>query len=547
MMGLEMLSSTDSPDLQVGVYKRDDPNVEGLQPLITEHLQQRLRVECLDEPRLLFKSGSGTYCKEGLINGPFSASTEGHRKQIIVGMVTPKHLADSARAWVQRLNESIESEKPRGSKPEVVLSKRLFPDFSGAPTAFETEIVLPKEYTQPIITAELVQLDRNNSFAYVDGLLLLFEEKIRRMIAENNTIKPHVVLCVIDEEMFEYGHAAGNYHAKRKKSTVDPNQINLFEDFDKLEELAYVPSEERFYTDFRCALKKRMMNHEIGVPVQILRQETLESNSPGSQNDATKAWNICAGLTYKAGNIPWVLEGFEQKTCYLGLSFYHKKDRYRDDVFTAMAHIYRNNYDGLVLEGDKAELVYDEETRSKRPYLSYEKARKLAENAVARFQGIRDDPPDRVVVHKTSVFEEDEVRGFSEVFEALKLQYDLVSVRKSTLRIIRHGDYPVARGTYWEKNKQVAYLYTKGYISDLDTYPGVHIPAPFQVIKARGDTSIKELCREILALTKLNWNTADFCSGLPITIGFASNVGRILREFDGNEGYGPESGYRFYM
>lgn len=505
------------------------------------------KIECLDEPKLSFKTNSDTYCKEGLLKGPFSALREGHRKQIIVGIVGPKHLLENARAWLQRLNEFIESEKPRGSKPESILSKNLFPDFQGAQVTFETEIFAPKEYTQPIITAELVPLDKNNAFQYVEGLLSLFEQKIRRMIAEHQA-KPHVVLCVIDAEMFELGHAAGNYHAKLKKRDVDPNQINMFEDFDRMQDMAYVPStEEPFYVDFRCALKKRMMQSDLGIPIQIMRQDTLEVNAPGSQNDATKAWNCCTAMTYKAGNIPWVLEGFEHKTCYLGLSFYHKKDHYRDDVFTSMAHIYRNNYDGLVLEGDQAEFVYDEETRSKRPYLGYKKASKLAHDAVDRFQIIRDDPPDRVVVHKTSLFEPDEVRGFSEVFEAMKLQYDLVSVKKSTLRVIRHGDYPVARGTYWEKNAQVAYLYTKGYISDLDTYPGVHIPAPFQVTKAKGDESVKELCREILALTKLNWNTADFCSGLPITIGFANNVGRILREFDGNEGYRPESGYRFYM
>jgi hypothetical protein len=37
------------------------------------------------------------------------------------------------------------------------------------------------------------------------------------------------------------------------------------------------------------------------------------------------------------------------------------------------------------------------------------------------------------------------------------------------------------------------------------------------------------------------------CSGLLMTIGFASNVGKMLREFDSSEGYEPQSGYRFYM
>jgi hypothetical protein len=77
--------------------------------------------------------------------------------------------------------------------------------------------------------------------------------------------------------------------------------------------------------------------------------------------------------------------------------------------------------------------------------------------------------------------------------------------------------------------------------------PGVHVLAPFEVIEARGDSSYKEICREILALTKLNWNTADFCSGLPITIGFSRNVGQVLKVFEDKEVEQPAQSYRFHM
>jgi hypothetical protein len=510
---------------------------------------QHCRIERLEEPTLRLNGSTATYGKVGLLKGPFSQTSDAHKSKILVGLVGRKDLVDKARRWIERCNDSIDSVKPKESDPEVVLNKKLFPDFPGADMAFGCRIVVPKGYVQEIGYAELGPLDRNNRYAYVDGLLKLFVSKIERIIEENqNQQKPYVILCLIDNEMYKFGHAAGDYHAKLKKKRVDPNQLNMFQDFDRMENLGYVPEENRpFYIDLRSALKKRVMNPKIGIPIQLVREDTLKGNSPERQNDATIAWNLCAGMTYKAGNIPWVLDGFESRTCYVGLAFYHKKDFDKDDVFTSMAHIYKNNYDGMVLKGEKASFTYDEETGSKRPYLAYNHARALALDAVERFKGLRDDPPKRVVVHKTSAFQEEEIRGFSEVFESGGMQYDLVSLRKPTFRIIRQGDYPVARGTYLEVSDDLAYLYTKGYIPELDTYPGVHIPAPFEVTKARGDNSIRALCSEILALTKLNWNTADFCSGLPITIGFASNVGRILREFNGNEGYGPESGYRFYM
>jgi hypothetical protein len=61
------------------------------------------------------------------------------------------------------------------------------------------------------------------------------------------------------------------------------------------------------------------------------------------------------------------------------------------------------------------------------------------------------------------------------------------------------------------------------------------------------DSSIKTTCAEIIALTKLNWNTADFGCGVPITIGFARNVGEVFKEFDDSSAYDPSRFFRFYM
>jgi hypothetical protein len=60
-----------------------------------------------------------------------------------------------------------------------------------------------------------------------------------------------------------------------------------------------------------------------------------------------------------------------------------------------------------------------------------------------------------------------------------------------------------------------------------------------------GETDIEQLCNELLALTKLNWNSADYCGGLPLTLGFARHVGAVLR--DHKEGDQWESKYCYYM
>jgi hypothetical protein len=69
------------------------------------------------------------------------------------------------------------------------------------------------------------------------------------------------------------------------------------------------------------------------------------------------------------------------------------------------------------------------------------------------------------------------------------------------------------------------------------------------LLRPRGDSSPEQVASEVLALTKLNWNTADYCCGVPITIGFARGVGQVLKEFDADPRckYEPAESYRFYM
>jgi hypothetical protein len=50
---------------------------------------------------------------------------------------------------------------------------------------------------------------------------------------------------------------------------------------------------------------------------------------------------------------------------------------------------------------------------------------------------------------------------------------------------------------------------------------------------------------EVMALTKMNWNTADFAGAEPMTLAFARRVGEILAEFP-ESGPAPRPEYRFY-
>ncbi|MER8672040.1 hypothetical protein NKH45_33980, partial [Mesorhizobium sp. M1156] len=74
-------------------------------------------------------------------------------------------------------------------------------------------------------------------------------------------------------------------------------------------------------------------------------------------------------------------------------------------------------------------------------------------------------------------------------------------------------------------------------------YPGPHIPAPIQ-IGAAGETDIRQRAIEILALTKMNWNSTDGMSRAPITLSFARKVGMLMAELSDNQH--PNPSYKFY-
>jgi hypothetical protein len=77
----------------------------------------------------------------------------------------------------------------------------------------------------------------------------------------------------------------------------------------------------------------------------------------------------------------------------------------------------------------------------------------------------------------------------------------------------------------------------------LDEFPGPHIPAPLQ-IGAAGPTDIEARAKEILTLSKMNWNSTDSVARLPVTLLFAKKVGEIMTELSDN--VNPKDSLRFH-
>jgi hypothetical protein len=202
--------------------------------------------------------------------------------------------------------------------------------------------------------------------------------------------------------MYDTCHVTGDYHQKLKPAPEPlPEQFDLFSDFDKLSIDIDPKSIEPLSHNFRSRLKKIAMAPKYSVPIQIIREQTLRGK--GTQNLATRSWNLLTGLYYKAGDIPWILGGLDAKTCFLGVSFFHKKSAERDLVLSSMSHLFANDFNSVILRGEQ--VAYDYALKS--PVLTADSAVRIAERALQEFWSARRAYPERIVVHKTSMFNDD--------------------------------------------------------------------------------------------------------------------------------------------
>lgn len=71
------------------------------------------------------------------------------------------------------------------------------------------------------------------------------------------------------------------------------------------------------------------------------------------------------------------------------------------------------------------------------------------------------------------------------------------------------------------------------------------IPSPIEVRLFSFDESPEKICKEILYLTKMNWNNTQFDRKFPITIDCSRNVGEILKYLTDEQE--PQIKYSFYM
>lgn len=493
-----------------------------------------MNAEYLHEPELEFGTDHHIDVKFGLMNyGPLDFDNPLAPKRIRVGIVGTPESVEGVVKWLEKCRQGIPA------KP----SKRpnLFPRFPGYGDGLSlcADFVLDIKLQRTIPESQFRKLcEQSRSDAVFQELAQLFMTELTDIVEKTTA---DVLICAFPFILVQF--IEQEYDGQDISSRAEGED----------EEYEGRPSNAspRSRIIFHDLLKALAM--PLRKPIQVIRPGTydetkqLSQKRPGGekrrlQDEATRAWNMYTALYYKAGGVPWrLMRNYSQlDACYVGISFYEALDKSR--LLTSVAQVFNERGEGVVLRGGTAKRSKDD----RQIHLTSGDAYNLLKQVLEAYRHEHKNLPARVVVHKSSVHDAFELDGFARALEAFAIQpdqADFISVTRSFTRLLRAGRYPPLRGTLLHLEGQPHVLYTKGSVDFFSAYPALYIPLPLGFRCDQTTETPTFLAREILSLTKMNWNNTQFDGGEPITLRASQQVGSILKYVQQDF----QQSYRYYM
>jgi hypothetical protein len=479
-----------------------------------------MKLETIPEPDLEFAKDRYICPRIGIASfDVYDSLREIRRDKINIGAVGTDKGLEKLRQWLERCKQPIPARAD-------TLQRYLFPSFPGfhPDYGFKASLVISSEGFKSIPSEEVRKIvkDEEDSRSHkVLKALELYLKSIEFLARNRRAID--VIMCVLPNEL---------YDAITKEEREDAEE-SVTKHEDELPDIEY---------NFRRALKAESLRLE--KPLQLVRELSLTDQA--SQDAATRAWNFCTAIYYKTNQtVPWklVTDQNEPRVCYVGVGFFRSRDK--QATHTSLAQIFDELGNNVILRGG---LAYEEKS-DRRPHLERDQAETLLGRAIDDYILANESQPARLVLHKTSLYTDKEREGFMRACESHSIKrVDLVTFLDTTDRALRTGRYPPLRGTHITFDEKTHLLYTRGSVPFYRTYAGLYIPQPLDIRIDSADSSSEKICREILGLTKMNWNSARFDGKYPITLRCAQKVGEIMKYLPADYEPKPETiSYGYYM
>lgn len=459
-------------------------------------------------------------------HGPLDRDrTRGH--SIDLGMVGDSASMEGLRHWLDRIDKGIESKDASRSSFFAP-----FPGFSGPSGAFGCNFRFDSRWQRALQarTMQGILSSQEDPVKRVHDFVDLIMDEISQIREEPTA--PRVILIALPLEA-ESLYLAGTGRTEDPEDDAPSLTVSC----------GPLP-------DLHDLLKARAMQTQ--TVLQVVWPHTYDSSKrrrnkgradrfKGTQDEATRAWNLTTALYYKAGGTPWRL--IRRTTAFaslhVGVRFYKTLDG--SALHTSLAQVFNERGDGTVVKGGAA--MIDKEDRQ--PHMDAETAKELLEVALKSYRAVHRTLPARVVVHKSSTFNHNELEGFRAAAEAQRIDLlDLIAIGEAKARVHRPAENPPLRGTFLSLGSNHHVLYTKGSVEFYRMYPGMYIPRPLGLFMQDVSATPLEIAEEILALTKMNWNNTQFDRREPITLRAAHTVSNVLRYLDEDKYVEPS--YRLY-
>lgn len=480
-----------------------------------------LELQYIEEPYLSFAyNQKSVFQKDGLmLFGPYSNDKINSSK--IIGLVGPSFLREKAKIYLKKLHTPIISSNNTVRDPT----------FPGLETIFGFSINF-KNIPEVEVSIDLIneQLRYSDPYQRISRLVDLYIENLRKYL-KTEEIPVDLWFIVIPETVYTYGLPQSriqkdetNINIRIDKKNRDNKQNFLFfqEDMKTFTE-AY-----DYQANFHNQLKAKVLSDNIVT--QIIRERIFIDNINSDNNERRNmqteteiAWNISTTMYYKLGGLPWKLYNIREGVCYIGL-VYKLMDEKNNNACCA-AQMFLDHGDGMIFRGNIGPWWIPEKNEF---HLKKPAAKELLSKSINAYYEKFGNYPKELFIHAKTFFDDAEWSGF---IEASENKSKIIGVRineKTVYKLFRNSDFPIPRGAVFKYEKNKGFLWSKGFIPRLKTYPGFETPNPLDIQIIRGDADFLIVCKDILSLSRLNYNNCVYADGVPVTLKFADSIGEIL-------------------
>ena len=285
---------------------------------------------------------------------------------------------------------------------------------------------------------------------------------------------------------------------------------------------------------------------ELGLPTQVINDKALSFGYT-----ASISWRLAIALYTKAGGTPWrlaTLSGVPEHTAYIGLAYALRGDPSEARFVTCCSQMFDSDGGGMQFVAyDAQDSIDDTDAARRNPYLSRDDMRSVLARSLRLYQSRNGgDTPRRVVIHKTTPFNDQELAGVSDALSVVD-EIECIDITPARswrgVRILPKpaggtksvpDNYPVHRGTMIPMSGTTALLWVAGNAPTAalrgQTYyqGGKSIPSPVMLTRHMGRGPLELIASEVLALSKMDWNNDALYGHDPVTIKYSQRLARII-------------------